>query len=238
MIESQIATVTTGVIGIGSGVCGAFVTHFLSRQKSRAEIEESAARTAESRARTTKLLTDMSVSDKADLPRSRRLPHGWRERGDDVPAYEMGADDSGRFGARCAYLKSRQQTTGFGTLMQTVRADLYRGKRLRLSGRMKARDVDGWAGLWMRIDGPKGEPLGFDNMQDRPMTGTTELMKCHVVLDVPEEAVFVAFGILLAGEGQVWGSEMHLEIVGVGIPTTIAEPEDFPLEPVNLDFSK
>ena len=48
------------------------------------------------------------------------------------------------------------------------------GKRVRLSGYIKTRDVSqGFAGLWLRVDGPSG-PLAFDNMQDRGVTGTTD----------------------------------------------------------------
>ena len=51
---------------------------------------------------------------------------------------------------------------------------LERGKRIRLSGHARSKDVSDWAGLWMRVDGPKGEPLAFDNMQQRPIKGTGE----------------------------------------------------------------
>jgi hypothetical protein len=54
--------------------------------------------------------------------------------------------------------------------MQVFRADDYRGKRLRLSGYVKAEKIDQWAGLWMRIDG-ENKTLGFDNMENRGIRG-------------------------------------------------------------------
>jgi hypothetical protein len=44
---------------------------------------------------------------------------------------------------------------GFGTLMQDFRAKQYVGKRVRFSAFVKSENVEGWAGLWMRVD--KGE---------------------------------------------------------------------------------
>src|SRR3954454_3331869 len=49
--------------------------------------------------------------------------------------------------------KADHPANGFGTLMQTFRADQYRGKRLRLTGFVKANDVANPAGLWVRVDG-------------------------------------------------------------------------------------
>src|SRR5205823_1432543 len=86
--------------------------------------------------------------------------------------------------------------SGFGTLMQTCTAHAYRGQRLRLSGYARTKDVNDWAGLWLRVDGPKGEPLAFDNMQQRPIKGTSEWQKYQIVLDVPADAQEIAFGIL------------------------------------------
>ena len=48
----------------------------------------------------------------------------------------------------------------------------YLGKRLRFSGSMKAEDVKGWAGFWMRLDAETRRCVGFDNMQERAVKGT------------------------------------------------------------------
>ena len=66
-------------------------------------------------------------------------------------------------GNACAYLKSVvAETDGFGTLMQMFKADEYRGKRVRMSGYVKAKDASDWAGLWMRVDGAKkGRDVSF-----------------------------------------------------------------------------
>ncbi len=83
---------------------------------------------------------------------------------------------------------------------------------MRFAAVVKSERVEIWTGLWMRIDGPEdGKALGFDNMLNRPMHGTTDRQRYEVVLDVPQESVYVAFGLLLGGRGQAWLSDVHFE---------------------------
>ena len=72
----------------------------------------------------------------------------------------------------------------------------------------------------MRVDGPNGYLLSFDNMENRPIVSTSDWQKYAVVLDVPENACQIAFGILLAGKGQVWLSDVQFAIVGSNVATT------------------
>jgi hypothetical protein len=89
----------------------------------------------------------------------------------------------------------------------------------------------------MRVVGPDGETMSFDNMGDRPITGTTEWRQYRVVLDVPETAELIAFGVLLQGPGRVWIDDVEVEPVSSDIPTTGEEPmERLPAMPTNLDF--
>jgi hypothetical protein len=101
----------------------------------------------------------------------------------------------------------------FGTAMQMFPADLHLGRKVRFSADVKTADVRQWAGLWLRVDGPDAgaKPLAFDNMGDRPLTGTTDWARYSVVLDVPSEAKVIALGVLLGGEGHVWVDDVVLE---------------------------
>jgi len=127
---------------------------------------------------------------------------------------------------------------GFGTLMQMFKAENYVGQRLRLSAFLKTDDVQGWAGMWMRIDGKDEVPINFDNMDNRPISGTTEWRPYEVVLDIAPYAEAIAFGVLLSGPGQVWVDGFRLDIVDESVPTTggRAVNDTMPKEPVNLDF--
>ncbi len=62
--------------------------------------------------------------------------------------------------------------------------------------------------------------ISFDNMQSRPIKGTVDWRKYEIVLDVPQQTAGIYFGVLLAGSGGVWLSNVQLEIVGEGVPTT------------------
>jgi hypothetical protein len=103
---------------------------------------------------------------------------------------------------------------------------------------LRATDVTGWAGLWMRIDGPRpGETLALDNMQDRALTGTTEWERHAVVLDVPSDATMIVFGALLAEEGQLRMADFRFEQVGTDVPVT-GQGFAVTAHPRNLDFAE
>jgi hypothetical protein len=98
--------------------------------------------------------------------------------------------------------------------------------------------LTGWAGLWMRVDGQRSRPsLAFDNMQDRPVRGSTDWKRYEVVLDVADEATGVALGILLDGTGAVWMSDVKVETVDKTVATT-GGANRLHDEPVNLDFTR
>ncbi len=112
-------------------------------------------------------------------------------------------------------IKSQEnEISGFGTYMQRILPGKYVGKRVKLSGHVKSKDISDWAGLWIRVD--QTEPkkmLAFDNMDERPIKGTSDWTKYELVVDVPATASFISFGALLGGTGQIWFDDLQLEIV-------------------------
>lgn len=168
------------------------------------------------------------------------LPTGWMKAGHSVSSYEIGIDQNTRFKDKpSGCIKTTKSTPGsFGTMMQMFSSSKYNGKRLKLSAYVKSHEVSGWAGIWMRVDGKDNEILSFDNMEQRPIVGTTDWQQVEVVLDVPYDSEAIAFGILLTGNGTVWGNQFHFEVVDRTVPTTnLAEDVQLPPEPVNLDFT-
>lgn len=167
------------------------------------------------------------------------VPRGWFLAGTKPAEYEAGVDAGQLYqGHTSAFLKSRAQSVdGFGTLMQSIHAEQYKGKRVRLSGFVKSQEVVGWAGLWMRIDQGK-DMIAFDNMHDRPIKGTTGWQRYDVVLDVPPDSTGISFGILLEGEGEVWLSGTKFDAVGADVPATGAGNRKIPDNPLNLDFAE
>jgi hypothetical protein len=120
--------------------------------------------------------------------------------------------------------------------MQSINSQLYKGKRIRLSGLVKSEEVTGWAGLWMRVD-QETSAVAFDNMQNRPIKGTTGWHRYEVVLNVAPDSTAISFGILLSGTGEVWLNSAKLEIVGLDTPLSSSEQKAND-RPVNLDFAQ
>lgn len=145
----------------------------------------------------------------------------WILAGSDSHDYEIMTDSTIVYsGKNSGYIHSvSEKISGFGTLMQSFRPDEYRGKRVRMSAYVRTRDVSGWAGLWMRVDGPSSS-YSFDNMSDRPIQGSTDWTLYEIILDVPEDSVSIAFGILIEGTGHVWVDGVEFEIVTEDVPTT------------------
>ena len=148
-------------------------------------------------------------------------PNGWITAGSHPDSYEMSLfTEFSHSGTRCARLRStRQIIDGFGTLMQSVNAAGYRGKRIKLTAFIKSESVNDWAGLWMRVDAGR-EFVSFDNMQNRAIRGDTDWTQYHVVLDVPEKSTNISFGVLLSGVGCLWLDDFELKVVGQEVPST------------------
>lgn len=166
-------------------------------------------------------------------------PKGWIVAGNKPTEYESGIDALAAYnGHPSAYLKAKKPVVdGFGTLMQDFRADHYLGKRVRFSAFVKTEGAQDWAGLWMRIDKASAS-VAFDNMQDRPIKGTTNWQKYDVVLDVAQDATGIFFGVLLSGSGTVWLNGAEFEVVGPTVLTTDGNRVQKPDEPTNLDFEQ
>jgi hypothetical protein len=171
-------------------------------------------------------------------------PKGWLKGGSKPADYEMGVDARVKHqGKPCAHIKFiGTRAKGFGTLMQVFGADNHRGKRLRMSAWMKTEKAE--AALWMRVDGQNNEILDFDNMENRPIKGTTDWKEYEIVLDVPKAARLICFGAILAAKGQVWMNGFRFETADKNVAVTSmfplnrsVEKKTHPKKPVNLDFT-
>jgi hypothetical protein len=153
-----------------------------------------------------------------------RVPDGWHAVGSGAGDYAVGADLSRRVGGQGlggGTIRSLvAEPSGLATMQQSIRADFYRGQRVRLSGFVKTGAVmNGTAALWMRVDGPAGSESS-DYMRHRPVVRATDWARYDVVLDVPHDAVGISFGVLLDGPGQVWLDDVALEPIGRDTPLT------------------
>lgn len=128
----------------------------------------------------------------------------------------------------------------YGVLMQTVAAEAFRGQRLALTARLRTEEA-GLGSLWMRVDRAPGLVLRFDNLMERPDTaplrGTTGWTERRIVLDVPQEAGSLHFGVLLRGQGTVRVRDLQLLPVGAEVPPT-TEQGLWLSAPANLEFAE
>jgi hypothetical protein len=180
------------------------------------------------------------------------LPSGWKVYGEPcADAHTLRLDRATKYrGSASGQIKFRGESSeSFATMMQMFKADVYRGKRLRLSAWLKTQNADS-AQLWMRLDGAKSM-LGFDNMDNHPVKGTTDWAQYAITLDVPVETVNIAFGAFLVGQGQLWMDDYVFEVVGDDVPTTnmltaeemaaeqdMGPAREYPDQPLNLNFEE
>ena len=130
---------------------------------------------------------------------------GWGKAGNKPNAYEIGIIYDSITKSKIGFIKSLKKSTGgFGTIMQSISAKNYLNKRVKFSVAIKTKEVNDWCGAWMRIDGEKQDILGFDNMQSRPIKGTNDWQTYSIVLDIPQNATQIAFGVLINETGQVF----------------------------------
>lgn len=167
---------------------------------------------------------------------------GWMISGSHPYHYEMGIDQTEvHQGKASGYLKSNtvENETEFATMMQQFKADNFRGKRMKLCGFVKTKDVASFAGLWMRVDSASEDILQFDNMQNRPIKGTTSWNHYVIVLDIPETSAVISFGLLVTGQGHVWVDQVRFKEVDNHVPTTNMEMDvSLPEGPENLSFER
>lgn len=167
------------------------------------------------------------------------LQKGWFLQGAHPTRFEHGIiGGHDHDGKRIGYVRSSTTDRDSNcTLLQVFSAEKYRGKHMRFTANLRTFDVEGWSGLWMRVNTREGSPLAFDNMLNRSLSGTNDWARHAVVLDVAEHADSIGFGVILTGFGEVWFSDFQFEAVPVEIPSTHLE-RSIMAEPINLDLSR
>jgi len=172
-------------------------------------------------------------------------PLGWYKSGSKPECYDMGVEKgAGQDGGNAASIKSIvKKISGFGTLMQNLKPDKYLGKKIKLTGFIKSKDVSVNAGFWINTtQGESGYALTYANTDENRIKGTTDWTRLEIVISVPKQATNILFGGVLQGTGQIWFDNLKLEIVDDSVPTTgnYKAKQNRPIndEPTNLDFEK
>lgn len=134
--------------------------------------------------------------------------HHWITMGPRT-THESGVVTSGPQGRSSAFLGSTKASTStLATLRQTIKADHYRGKRLRFSGEIKVEQVEQEAGLYIRTS-RREERLRPENA----VRGTHDWMRYEATIPVAQDASFIRFGLVLYGTGRIWLANARLEVI-------------------------
>ncbi|WP_257668507.1 S41 family peptidase [Parapedobacter tibetensis] len=156
------------------------------------------------------------------------MPVGWGNFGE--TGYKLSLDSavvkSGKYAAAIAF---EAENPGYRAWMFTIPGS-YPGREITLSGYIKTEDVEGFAGLWLRID----PQLAFNNMQQQGLAGTTDWTRYEFALPMnPEKTDQTVLGGLLVGKGKVWFDSLAVTIDGKDIATL--EPLEKKKVPAQLD---
>ena len=166
---------------------------------------------------------------------------GWILSGSNPACYEMKTDGQVfHTGTKSGLLASKTNVDEgqFGTMMQSFLADNWIGKRMKVTCFVKTEEV-AKCGVWCRVDNASGDVIQFDNMENRPIYGTTDWNFYSIVLDVSKDSASIHFGILLSGTGKVWADGFKFEEVDASVPSTNMIGQDtLPAEPINLGFDE
>lgn len=174
-----------------------------------------------------------------------RMPSGWFGYQMTAPAdfslmpkaasegFEVGinpASDAGGLPSLTVRSVVTQQAgpISLGAAQQTLVG--YAGKRVRFSAQLREHAVRGWGGLFL---GPGNgallsqvsmAPPGIEAQLPAGATVAAEggWHEASVVVDVPADAGDIVFGLLLAGEGQVWARNLQFQVVGPEVAPTRA----------------
>lgn len=133
----------------------------------------------------------------------------------------------------------REGEASFASLVQTIDALDYRGRRVRFAA-------------WTRCTPGSHSPtlgLGADGSDLTGRTArnyalvATEWRRIEVTLDIPEENSVIWFGLMLSGPGRVWMSGATFEVVDETSPVDTSYLSEYKASfladsPRNLDFSE
>ncbi len=159
-----------------------------------------------------------------------------------------------------ASILSLGESSSIGRIAQTSDATPLKGKRVELSADLRVKGAKRGAVLSIRADDAQGRLIGIETlylgydadhaehgagMKRGPM-GDIDWSTAQVLLDVPDQARTVTYGVSLAGSGQLWVDNVRLEVIAQRISADAgvvinpfgikAERSELTSSPRNLDF--
>ncbi|MCA2997859.1 MAG: hypothetical protein ING75_04570 [Rhodocyclaceae bacterium] len=134
------------------------------------------------------------------------LPDGWRwssTRADTANCKAFAGERPSLTSPRPVTLRCSSAAPGYVAARFNFPLDGVRGKTVGLFALVKVENVSDTARLWLRVDKPDQVGWRADNMEDRPLKGTSDWVTLVVTVDVPEDASTIFGGIALEGSGTI-----------------------------------
>jgi hypothetical protein len=140
-------------------------------------------------------------------------PQGWDLSYYQRNKYDIKLDTVIRKQGRYSVSLWSNDKTDNGAIVYTI-PKTFRGKHIMLTGHLKTENVtEGFAGIWLRVSGPRGKELAFESMKSQNLSGTNDWREYFISLPYNEqESVSMELGALLIGKGKVWVDSLVLYI--------------------------
>jgi hypothetical protein len=149
---------------------------------------------------------------------------GWQLSSPITDRFEASADTKVTFrGKPTARLQTDVPRADLASLIQSVDAEQYRGKRIRLATYAKTKGVEGWTGAWVRVDSNHSRFRSYEDTHNVNLQGDRDWTALSIVLDIPEDAQTIDFGLSQEGTGTSWFGPVSVETVSPTVKTTYYE---------------
>jgi hypothetical protein len=145
------------------------------------------------------------------------LPDGWRwtSRRPDTATCNAFADKRPSITrARPISLRCSTAAPGYVAARFNFPVEAVRGKQAALFAEVRVENVSTAARLWLRADRPGQMGAAVDDMEARPLVGTSGWVTLVVTVDVPKDVSTLFGGIALEGSGKISVTNMRLEAIG------------------------
>jgi hypothetical protein len=130
----------------------------------------------------------------------------------------------GQYGISVRSIDTPTKGAFSGVIQASHVADALRGQRVAMRAWIRTENAES-ARLWLRIDA-SDRILALDNMEHRSVSGTTGWLLYEIVMDVPEDATTLVYGVLLVGTGRMDVDDVHFLPVPVGTMSTTVYKEN------------
>jgi hypothetical protein len=112
-------------------------------------------------------------------------------------------------GVRCARLRRKESGPGYDALLELVRADAYRGKRIRLRANLRRTGGAGQAFLYLQVNRPG------PSYEARTGPAAVEGWRADAVwVDVARDAETFQLGLVVTGPAEAWIDAVAVETLG------------------------